>query len=78
MSPRNTLVLIAFVVSGAAIAGAGCAFARKVARAGNCLFRSKLISMKKSISLIQMVDPRTSSKPTDLCGLFSDYSSMDK
>lgn len=77
MPPRNTPVLTAFVASGVAIAGAGCAFARKVARAGNFLFRSKLISMKKSISLIQMVDPMTSSKPTDLCGLFGDYSPMD-
>ncbi len=78
MFPKNTHVPTAFVASGAATAGVGCAFGRKVARAGNFLFRSKLISMKKSISLIQMVDPRLSSRFTDLCGLFSAYRSMDK
>jgi hypothetical protein len=78
MPLRNTLVLTAFVASGAATAGAGCVFARKVTRAGNFLFRNKLISMKKSISPIQMVDPRLSSRLTDLCALFSAHRPLDK
>ncbi len=56
MSPKNTRVPIAFVASGAAIAGVVCVFARKAAHAGSFPSRNKLTSMRKSTNLIQTAE----------------------